>query len=74
LFNTRARKEHNLSLTKGTEFNSFYFSLGYLGDEGYNLNSYFNRYTMRFSYKGEIAPWLKVNTSSMLSHTQQQGS
>ena len=28
---------------------------------------------MRFSYKGEIAPWLKVNTSSMLSHTQQQG-
>ena len=73
LFNTRARKEHNLSLTKGTEFNSFYFSLGYLGDEGYNLNSYFNRYTMRFSYKGEIAPWLKANTSSMLSHTQKQG-
>ena len=73
LFNTRTRKEHNLSLTKGTEFNSFYFSLGYLGDEGYNPNSYCNRYTMRFSYKGEIAPWLKVNTSSMLSHTQQQG-
>ena len=73
LFRTSVRKEQNLSLTKGTEFNSFYFSLGYLGDEGYNMNSYFNRYTTRFSYKGEIAPWLKVNASSMLSHTQQQG-
>lgn len=73
LFNSRVRKEHNLSLTKGTEFNSFFFSLGYLGDEGYNLNSYFNRYTTRFAYKGEITPWLKVNASTLLTHTQRQG-
>ena len=70
LFNTRVRKEHNLSMTKGTEHNSFYFSFGYLGDEGYNMNSYFNRYSTRFAYKGDITSWLKANASSMITYTE----
>ena len=74
LFNNRVRKEHNLSMTKGTEHNSFYFSFGYLGDEGYNMNTYFNRYATRFSYKGDITSWLKTNASSMITYTEQQGS
>ena len=74
LFNTRVRKEHNLSMTKGTEHNSFYFSFGYLGDEGYNMNSYFNRYSTRFAYKGDITSWLKANASSMITYTEKQGS
>ena len=74
LFNNRVRKEHNLSMTKGTEYNSFYFSFGYLGDEGYNMNTYFNRYATRFSYKGDITSWLKTNASSMITYTEQQGS
>ena len=74
LFNSRVRKEHNLSMTKGTEYNSFYFSFGYLGDEGYNMNTYFNRYATRFAYKGDITTWLKANASSMLTYTEQQGS
>ena len=74
LFNSRVRKEHNLSMTKGTEYNSFYFSFGYLGDEGYNMNTYFNRYATRFSYKGDITSWLKTNASSMITYTEQQGS
>ena len=74
LFNSRVRKEHNLSMTKGTEYNSFYFSFGYLGDEGYNMNTYFNRYATRFSYKGDITTWLKANASSMITYTEQQGS
>lgn len=74
LFNSRIRKEHNLSLTKGTERNSFYFSFGYLGDEGYNLNTYFNRYATRFAYRGDITNWLKANASSMITYTESQGS
>ena len=73
LFKPGVRKEHNLSLTKGSEINNFYFSLGYLSDEGYNLNSYFNRYSSRFSYRGEITPWLKIHTNSMLTYTEKQG-
>ena len=74
LFNNRVRKEYNLSMTKGTEHNSFYFSFGYLGDEGYNMNTYFNRYATRFSYKGDITSWLKTNASSMITYTEKQGS
>ena len=70
LFNTQIRKEHNLSLTRGGEKSTFFFSLGYLGDEGYSLNSSFERYSTRFSYSGEIMPWLKVNANSMISFTE----
>lgn len=73
LFHTGVRQEHNFSMSKGTEYNSFYFSLGYLGDEGYNKNSYFDRYATRFSYRGEITPWLRGNATSMLTYTEKQG-
>ena len=73
LFKPGIRDEYNLSLTKGNESNSFYFSFGYLGDQGYNLNSYFNRYSSRFSYKGDITQWLKANASTMLTYTEKQG-
>ena len=73
LFKPGIRDEYNLSLTKGNESNSFYFSFGYLGDEGYNLNSYFNRYSSRFSYKGDVTQWLKANASTMLTYTEKQG-
>ena len=74
LFKSGVRKEHNLSMNKGTENNSFYFSFGYLSDEGYNLNTYFDRYTTRFSYRGDITSWLKANASSMITYSEQQGS
>ena len=73
LFKPGIRDEYNLSLAKGNESNSFYFSFGYLGDQGYNLNSYFNRYSSRFSYKGDITQWLKANASTMLTYTEKQG-
>ncbi|ATA68039.1 SusC/RagA family TonB-linked outer membrane protein [Capnocytophaga cynodegmi] len=70
LFNTQTRKEHNLTVTRGGEKGTFYFSLGYLGDEGYSLNSSFERYSTRFSYNGELLPWLNVNASTMISFTE----
>lgn len=73
LFKPGIREEYNLSLTKGNENNSFYYSFGYLGDEGYKINSFFNRYTNRFSYKGDITNWLKANASTMLTYTERQG-
>ncbi len=73
LFNTQIRKEHNLSITKGTDKGSLYFSVGYLGDEGYSLNSSFERYSTRLSYSGEILPWLNINASSMVSFTERKG-
>lgn len=70
LFKPQWRQEYNLSISKKTEKNNYFFSIGYLDDDGYSMNSYFDRISTRFSYDGDITKWLKASTSSMFSRTR----
>lgn len=70
LFKPQQRKEYNLSISKGTEKSKLYFSAGYLNDDGFNLNSYFTRYSTRLSFDTELFPWLQFGTSVQLARTE----
>lgn len=58
LFQPRLRQEHNLSVSKGMDRTSVYFSLSYLDDNGYSANSYFKRFTSRLNVSQQIYKWL----------------
>lgn len=58
LFQPQLRQEHNLSVSKGLDHTNVYFSLSYLDDNGYSLNSYFKRFTSRLNVTQQIYKWL----------------
>ena len=70
LYDPQLRQEYNLSVTKGFEKSKVYFSVGYLDDKGFNLNSGFQRLTTRLSFDTEIFDWFKVTASSQLANTE----
>lgn len=70
LYTPQLRQEYNLSVTKGSEKSSIFFSLGYLDDKGFNETSGFDRLTARLSYDSQVYDWLKVAASSQLSKTR----
>ncbi|WP_081964247.1 SusC/RagA family TonB-linked outer membrane protein [Porphyromonas macacae] len=69
LLKPQTRQEYNLSLTRGVDKSSTFFSIGYLSDKGYGRNTNFDRITSRLSYNTEIYDWLKINASSQLAYT-----
>ncbi len=70
LYQPKMRQEYNLSVTKGTEKSKIYFSLGYLNDKGFNINSGFERVSSRLSYNTKVYDWLKISASSQLAKTK----
>ena len=69
LYDPRTREEYNLSVTKGGEKSKVYFSLGYLNDRGFNMNTGFERLTTRMSYDADITDWLRISASSQFAKT-----
>lgn len=71
LFGTSARTETHLSLrSKGDKVGTF-FSMGYLNDEGYALNSGFKRITGRGSFDYDVSDAIKVGASVNYANTTQ---
>ncbi|TKG96392.1 SusC/RagA family TonB-linked outer membrane protein [Puteibacter caeruleilacunae] len=69
LFQGAKRMEVGLRMSGGNEMTTFYSSINYLNDEGYYLNSDFERYTGRLNVDHKIRKWLKgsVNMGYMRS-------
>lgn len=68
LYAPQMRQEYNLGLSKGGQDSKLYFSVGYLNDKGYNLNTGFQRVTSRIAYDTKVTPWLKLTASSQFAH------
>lgn len=68
-----SRQNHNLSITGGSENSSIFFSTGYLKEEGYVIESDFERVTTRL--KADFTPkeWLTVGGNINLSLSDQGG-
>ncbi|MEP5254728.1 MAG: SusC/RagA family TonB-linked outer membrane protein [Winogradskyella arenosi] len=62
-FGTGIRTEANVQLSGGNERTRFSTSFGYLNDEGFTINSGYNRYTTRLNVEDKPAEWLTIGAN-----------
>lgn len=74
-FQTSVRTENNFSLSGGSKNNTYYAGIGYLKDEGYSINSDYQRYSGRLNLTHKVKPWLNgsFNMSYAYSKTNNNG-
>ncbi len=63
------RQEYNLSMSGGTDKNSFYVSMNYLDDNSYLRNSNFKRYSGRLKLDHQATEWLKTGFNMSYAQT-----
>ncbi|NOU19958.1 MAG: TonB-dependent receptor [Bacteroidales bacterium] len=56
-------QSHQFSASGGSEKSKYFFSIGYLNDQGIVKPAQIDRYTVRLNLDNELKPWLKVGTS-----------
>ncbi|MBC7537144.1 MAG: TonB-dependent receptor [Ferruginibacter sp.] len=56
------QQNHNISISGGSDKINYFFSAGYLTDEGIVLNNKFKRFTLRSNNEYKLSDRLKVNT------------
>jgi len=71
LFRNAFRQEHFLNISSSTDNLSSYLSMGYLSDEGYTINSSFDRITLRANVDYTISSKVKVGTTVNYAHSNQ---
>lgn len=74
-FQSSVRNEANLKISGGGDRTRYYTSFGYLHDEGYIIDSDYERYTGRLNVSHEVKDWLtgSVNMGYALSETNNNG-
>ncbi len=70
-FQTGIRKENYLSLKYSNNLVNTFLSIGHLEDEGFAINSGFERATARLSSEFRPTDWLKVGGGLNYAHTKQ---
>lgn len=60
LFQNGLRQEYNINMNGGTEKTNYYMSFGYLNDEGYTVNSGFERFSGRLRLEHQFNEWFKM--------------
>lgn len=70
LFRTGHRQDYNFGGGYNTRSLKSYFSLGYLSDEGYRINTGFKRFSARANLSYQANKWLEVGTNISFSSTQ----
>ncbi|GJH41659.1 SusC/RagA family TonB-linked outer membrane protein [Capnocytophaga sp. HP1101] len=69
-FQTSIRSEYNVNMSGGSGKTTYYAGIGYLKDDGYIVNSGFERYTGRLNVSYQAKPWLKGEMNLGYAHTQ----
>lgn len=74
-FQTSMRSETNMSISGGEGKTTYYTGIGYLKDEGYSINSKYERYSGRLNVSHQARPWLKgeFNMGYAFSDTDRNG-
>lgn len=70
LFRPGLRQEYNVNVTRGNKTDRVLFSFGYLGDQGYNRNTYFQRIATRLKYDTQLFDWLKFSNNAQYTSTK----
>ena len=64
---TGLTQDYNVSLSGAAEAVSYYFSLGYVNNEGIRYNENYEAIRARINLEGTVNNWLKVGTNSQFS-------
>ena len=62
-FDPSIRTEANIRMGGGDEKSNYFFSAGYLNDEGYAINTGYKRYSTRLNLKSQVKDWLNVGAN-----------
>ncbi|WP_034918906.1 SusC/RagA family TonB-linked outer membrane protein [Gillisia sp. CAL575] len=62
-FNSAIRTEANVRFGGGDEKTTYFASFGYLNDDGYAINTGYDRYTTRLNVSSKVKEWLKVGAN-----------
>jgi len=62
-FNSAIRTEANVRFGGGNEKTTYFASFGYLNDDGYAINTGYDRYTTRLNVNSQVKEWLKVGAN-----------
>ena len=62
-FDSAVRTEVNVRMGGGNEKSKHFFSLGYLNDDGYAINTSYKRYTTRLNLTSDVKKWLNVGAN-----------
>lgn len=67
------RKQHNLSLSGGTDDTKFYVSLAAINAKGIAVGDKFERYTLRLNFDQKILPWITFATNTQYGFYDRSG-
>ncbi|AIZ40423.1 SusC/RagA family TonB-linked outer membrane protein [Cellulophaga baltica] len=62
-FNSSFRTEANLRMGGGDEKSKYFFSGGYLKDDGYSINSSYKRLNTRLNINSQVKEWLNIGAN-----------
>ncbi|MFC5412740.1 SusC/RagA family TonB-linked outer membrane protein [Larkinella bovis] len=65
-------QNHEFAVRGGSEKTSYSLGLGYTDQGGLMLNSWFKRYSAKFTLDNEVNKWLKIGGSMFLTKTTQR--
>ncbi len=66
-----ARRDINLGISGGTDHSKYFFSGGYLDQDGYITKSQYRRITARLNYTTDLTDWLQIGARSSLVTSHQ---
>jgi TonB-linked SusC/RagA family outer membrane protein len=66
-----ARRDINLGISGGTDRSKYYFSGGYLDQDGYITKSQYRRVTARLNYTTDLTDWLQIGAKSSIISSHQ---
>ena len=69
LFRNGARSDYFVDFNGGSEKSDYFFSLGYVKENGYILKSDFKRYTARLNVNVQPKTWLKTGLNVSANHS-----
>ena len=70
-FNSAIRTESNIKFGGGNESTNYFASVGFLDDNGYSINSGYDRYTTRLNVNSQVKDWLKVGANIGYAYSEQ---
>ena len=69
LMRNSIRKDYNVSFNGGSEKTDYFFSLGYVNEGGYTINTDFERYSGRLNVNVQPKTWLKAGLNISGNHS-----
>ncbi|GAA4293413.1 SusC/RagA family TonB-linked outer membrane protein [Aestuariibaculum suncheonense] len=69
-FDSAFRNEGSLRMGGGNDKSKYFFSLGFLNDDGYAKNTSYDRYTSRLNLTSDVKEWLEVGANMGYSYSE----